>query len=599
MSTYDLIVRGGHVVREWSSDSADLAVVDGRIVAIGTALENSAAEEIDAHGLHVFPGGVDAHVHFNEPGRAEWEGFATGTRALAAGGTTTFFDMPLNSHPPTTDGPSFDLKYEAAQASSLVDFALWGGLVPGNLDRMDELAARGVIGFKAFMASSGIDDFPMADDLTLYEGMAHAAKLGLPVAVHAENDQITRGLAERAIADARTGVRDYLASRPVVAEIEAIQRAIAFAEATRCSLHIVHVSTGRGVELVAQAREGGVNVTCETCPHYLVFDEEEVERLWPASKCAPPIRTAAERDALWQHVERGSVRFIASDHSPAPPEMKNEANAFKVWGGIAGCQHLLPLVLTEGYHKRRLALNRVIALTAEQAAERFGLLGQKGRIMIGADADLALVDLSASYEVRVEDLFYRHKMSPYVGKTLCGQVMRSLVRGRTVFVDGQIVSEPIGRLVRPRTWAERHARADGDAQRDGMALAANGREYAVASIAELREHLEQVWSVQYLNLFLERPGDGPVLSALTNGDRGWLMYLRDNEGDPGFSSRDTSHLGPPDQMLKFRLSNGQVDEYPVSWTLPIAEVVRAFEYFFEYRQRAPWITWHDDSQQDE
>jgi allantoinase len=449
MSTYDLIVRGGTLVTPEGPIPADLAIAEERIAAIGAALEGSADAEIDAQGLHVFPGVIDAHVHFNEPGRTEWEGFATGTRALAAGGTTTFCDMPLNAHPPTIDGASFDLKLQAARAASLVDFALWGGLVPGSVDRMDELAERGVIGFKAFMASSGIDDFPMADDLTLYEGMTRAARLGLIVAVHAENDQITRALAERAIAAGRTGVRDYLASRPVVAELEAIQRAITFAEETGCRLHIVHVSTGGGVDLVAEAQARGVDVTCETCPHYLVFDEADVERLWPAAKCAPPPRPAAEREALWERVAGGSVRFIASDHSPAPPEMKHDPNAFKVWGGIAGCQHLLALVLAEGYHRQRLTLGQVAALTAQAAAERFGLGERKGAIRVGADADLALVALDQRFTVAAADLAYRHRLSPYIGRTLRGRVRRTLVRGRTVFLDGQVVSQPIGRLMRP------------------------------------------------------------------------------------------------------------------------------------------------------
>ncbi|HLZ56213.1 MAG TPA: amidohydrolase family protein, partial [Ktedonosporobacter sp.] len=299
MTTYDLILRNGTLVipdpinaptpkqvglpkppadlsapRKLSPTSpplptTDLAILDGHIVAIAPELTGTARAEIDATGLHIFPGLIDAHVHFNEPGRTAWEGFATGTRALAAGGATAFFDMPLNAHPPTLDTKSFDLKLAAAQTSSLVDFALWGGLVPGNLDRLDELAARGVIGFKAFMSNSGIEDFEAADDLTLYEGMARAAKLGSIVAVHAENDQITSTLARRAQHEGRTGVRNYLASRPVIAELEAIQRAILFAEETGCHLHIVHVSTGRGVSLVAAARDRGVDVSCETCPHYL------------------------------------------------------------------------------------------------------------------------------------------------------------------------------------------------------------------------------------------------------------------------------------------------------------------------------------------
>src|SRR6476646_5967262 len=223
-SHYDLIVRGGALVTPEGVARADLAVADGRIAALGPELEGSSAETIDAAGLHVFPGVIDAHLHFNEPGRTEWEGFASGTRALAAGGATTFFDMPLNAHPPTLDAASFDQKLAAAQAAALVDFGLWGGLTPQNLGQLDDLAERGVIGFKAFMSNSGIDDFQAADDQTLYDGMAHAARLGLIVAVHAENDQITGLLARRAVAEGRVSARDYLDSRPVVDELEAISR---------------------------------------------------------------------------------------------------------------------------------------------------------------------------------------------------------------------------------------------------------------------------------------------------------------------------------------------------------------------------------------
>src|SRR5260370_8695936 len=245
MSQYDLILRNGTLVTAAGIKQADLAIVDGRVVVVDAEMAGTAKEEIDARELHVFPGVIDAHVHFNEPGRKEWEGFATGTCALAAGGTTSFFDMPLNAHPPTIDAASFDLKLSAAQAASLVDFALWGGIVPGNLDQLDELAGRGVIGFKAFMSNSGIDDFPSVDDLTLYEGMARAAKLGKIVAVHAENDQITSRLAQRAIAEGGTGIRDYLASRPVVAELEAIERAILFPTQTGSAPHTAHVTTRR------------------------------------------------------------------------------------------------------------------------------------------------------------------------------------------------------------------------------------------------------------------------------------------------------------------------------------------------------------------
>src|SRR5215216_4102172 len=225
MSTYDLILRGGTLVAADGLQEADLAAADGRIADISPELEGAAGEEVDASGLHVFPGIIDAHAHFNEPGRTHWEGFATGTRALAAGGMTAYVEMPLNAYPPTVDAESFDLKLGVAEASSLVDFAFWGGLVPGNLERMDKLADRGVLGFKAFMSSVGTLDFQPADDLTLYEGMERAARLGLPVLVHAENKTITNALANRRISTLHTTMRDYLDSRPVVAELEAIGRA--------------------------------------------------------------------------------------------------------------------------------------------------------------------------------------------------------------------------------------------------------------------------------------------------------------------------------------------------------------------------------------
>jgi allantoinase len=448
MSVYDLILRSGTLVTADGPQEADLAVTDGRIADISPELEGVAREEVDASGLHVFPGIIDAHAHFNEPGRTHWEGFATGTRALAAGGMTAYVEMPLNAHPPTCDAECFDLKVAAAKASSFVDFALWGGLVPGNVVHLDELAERGVVGFKAFMSNSGIEDFKAADDLTLFEGMQRAAELGLPVLVHAENDQITSWLARRAVAEGRTTMRDYLDSRPVVAELEAIGRAILFAEETGCSLHVVHVSTGKGVALVATARARGVDVTCETCAHYLVLTQEDAEELGAAAKCAPPLRSRQHLEALWGQIVEGNVQFVTSDHSPAPPEMKVGDDYFKIWGGIMGCQSLLNVMLDEGHRERGLPLQRVAALLSANVAERFGF-PEKRHLEVGADADLALVDLDSSFTLRAEDLFYRHKMSPYVGRTFCGNVARTVVRGTTVFRDGVVVSEPVGRLLRP------------------------------------------------------------------------------------------------------------------------------------------------------
>lgn len=448
MSLYDLVIRNGIVVTSHDAVHADIGIADGIIVALEPKISGSSAAQIDASGLHIFPGVIDAHVHFNEPGRTDWEGFATGTRALAAGGTTTFFDMPLNAHPPTCDAASFDRKLAAAQVSSLVDFALWGGLVPGNIEQLDELAERGVIGFKAFMSNSGIEDFESVDALTLSKGMARAAQLHRIVAVHAENDQITSKLAQRAAADGRTGVRDYLRSRPAIAELEAIGQAILFAEDTGCALHIVHVSTGRGVALVAKARARGVDVSCETCPHYLVFTEDDVEQLGAVAKCAPPIRAQHEQDALWQHLHDGSLPMIASDHSPAPTGMKADRSFFKIWGGISGCQSLLQLVLTDGYGKRGLSLPIIARATAEYVARRFNLV-HKGRIAPQYDADLVLVDLSSSFTLQAIDLFYRHQHSPYVGRTLRGKIVRTVLRGVTVCENGKIVGQPKGRLMTP------------------------------------------------------------------------------------------------------------------------------------------------------
>lgn len=448
MSVYDLLIRNGTLVDPGGLRIADLAVDGGHIVAIEPELAGTARAEINAHELHIFPGVIDAHVHFNEPGRREWEGFATGTRALAAGGTTSFFDMPLNASPPTLDARSFALKRQAAQASSLVDFALWGGLVPENLACLDELAACGVVGFKAFMSNSGIEDFPSVNDQILYEGMAQAAKLHKIVAVHAEDDHLTGKLARQAIAQGRTGLRDYLASRPVAAELDAIKRAIQIAQETGCALHIVHVSCGSGIALVAEAQARGVDVSCETCPHYLILTEDDVEQLGAVAKCAPPLRTHDEQTSLWEQLLAGNIQFIASDHSPAPASLKTSENFFQVWGGISGCQSLLQLLLTEGHMTRQIPLPLLATLTSDAVARRFHI-PQKGSLAIGNHADLALVNLQTHTTLQASDLYYRHAHSPYVGRTLKGRIVQTLVRGITMYKDGQFSSTAQGQLLTP------------------------------------------------------------------------------------------------------------------------------------------------------
>jgi allantoinase len=448
MKDLDQLIHGGTVVTDQSIGPAEIGVVDGKIAVINPHIDAAARDRIDAAGLHVFPGLIDAHVHFNEPGRAHWEGIETGSRALAAGGGTLFFDMPLNAHPPTLDAESFDLKKVAAEAKSVVDFAFWGGLVPHNLDRLEELGERGVVGFKAFMAESGIDDFPRVEEQHLREGMRRAAALGLPVAVHAESDALTKRLAQECLAEGRSSVRDYLESRPIAAELEAIERAIMLASETGCALHVVHVSSGPGIELIVQAREKGLDVSCETCPHYLILTEGDMERIGAIAKCAPPLRPINERENLWRHVLAEQVTTIGSDHSPSPPEMKAGADFFKVWGGISGVQHTRPLLLTEGHVNRAMALQQIAKLTSVNVSRRFKLRS-KGRLAVGTDADFALVDLAQSFQVRGEDLLYRHPHSPYVGRKLQGQTMRTFVRGREVFRDGKIIASRAGRLIRP------------------------------------------------------------------------------------------------------------------------------------------------------
>ena len=298
------MIRGGTLVTPSGLHRADLAIDDGTISEASVNAPGG-REEIDADGLLVFPGVIDVHLHFNEPGRTEWEGAATGSRAFAAGGGTLFFDMPLNSTPCTVNAREFDRKRAALEASSITDFALWGGLVPGSVSDMAEMAARGVVGFKAFMCDSGLPEFPRVDDVTLLDGLREAARLGLPVAVHAESEELTRGLSERITS--RT-VRAFLDSRPVVAELEAIQRALLLAKEAGASLHIVHVSCGRGVALAAEARARGTDVSIETCPHYLFFTEEDVERLGAIAKCAPPLRAASDQHELWDELVHGRVR---------------------------------------------------------------------------------------------------------------------------------------------------------------------------------------------------------------------------------------------------------------------------------------------------
>jgi allantoinase len=477
---WDLLIRNALVVTPEGVYPLDLAVEAGAIVDVASEIHGSSRRELDATGLHCFPGAIDPHVHFNEPGRADWEGFATGSAALVAGGGTCFFDMPLNSSPPTLDAASFDLKHAAARAGSRADFALWGGLTPHNVDKLEELADRGVIGFKAFMCPSGIDDFAHADSGTLERGMQVAARLGLPVAVHAESEAITRRLTD-AKSRGQHDWQAYLDSRPVEAEVDAIVAAVAMAGRTGCSLYVVHVSSPEGVRAALRARaETGAHVTIETCPHYLLLEDAHLIANGARFKCAPPLRSRDQRDALNALLASGDVDVIGSDHSPSPPTMKVGDDAFAIWGGIAGVQSTLAAMLThasapaaDSPFRRELdsttdlmAMPRqndaeahvayVASLTASHVADQF-MIPRKGVIDQGCDADLTLVDLGQTYELSRDALLDRHKLSPYVGRSFRGVVRHTFVRGHEVCRDGQIVADRFrGQLIKPIRRA-RHA----------------------------------------------------------------------------------------------------------------------------------------------
>jgi len=445
---HDLVIRGGRIVTTAGIREGDVAVSDGTITEVGPQLAGG-REEIDARGLTVLPAVVDVHVHFNEPGRTEWEGAATGSRALAAGGGAVFVDMPLNSTPCTLGAEDFDRKRAALEAASIADFGLWGGLVPGRVGDMAAMAERGVIGFKAFMCDSGLPEFSRSDDATLYEGMQEAARLGLPVAVHAESEELTKQLGQR------IGGRDaraFLASRPVVAELDAIQRALLFADETGAALHIVHISSGRGVAMAFEAQTRGVDVSIETCPHYLFFTGEDMERIGAIAKCAPPLRDTHEREHLWSELLNGHVNIVASDHSPCEPALK--AGDFRAaWGGIAGVQSTLAVLIEAGYHQRSLPLERIADLLASAPASRFRLAA-KGAIVPGNDADLAIVDFE-NRTLDAGELRQRHPASPYVGRDFRCRVRRTIRRGETLAIDGTIVARTCGRLVRPSIRGER------------------------------------------------------------------------------------------------------------------------------------------------
>lgn len=438
MTNYDLIIRNGHIVTSQSVAKGDIAIKDGKIAEVSSNKEISATgtNEIDANGLHVFPGLIDSHVHFNEPGRTEWEGVETGSKSLAAGGVTTYCDMPLNSTPPTINKENLALKRKLSEEKSVVNPNYWGGLVPENIDNLKELYDNGVVAFKAFMSPSGIEDFHHADDETLYRGMKEIASIGSLLGVHAESTVICEQLATQKLLEGKTSARDFVESRPIISEIEAVRRIISYAEATGCKLHIVHASSRKVVQVVEEAKRRGVDVTVETCGHYLSLTVKDLEEKGGLAKCAPPLREENEVEDLWVAVANGEIDVISSDHSPAPASMKTITdNYFEGWGGISGAQSTFNLMLTEGYAKRNLPLEKIVELMGTNPAKIFGL-SNKGDIAAGYDADFAIVNLDESFKLEKEDLFYRHQHSPYVGMTFKGKVKKTIVNGKVVYENG-------------------------------------------------------------------------------------------------------------------------------------------------------------------
>jgi allantoinase len=439
------LVHGGWLVDELSVRLADVLIEDGRVQAILSPDDTPEADDIiDATGLHVLPGLIDAHVHFNEPGRTDWEGFLTGTRAAAAGGITTVCDMPLNSHPPTLDSRALALKRGAIAEHALVDYALWGGLVPESLEHIAELQHDGVIGVKAFLCDSGLAEFRQLDEFGLIEAMQRCAETrpGLLLALHAEDASETNRLGQLAREADRRAALDWAASRPPSTEVEAVRGALDAARETGARVHFVHISTAAAATLVAEARAAGLDVSVETCPHYLLLDESDFAQLGTFGKCAPPLRARAEVDLLWQSLLDGAIDWIASDHSPCPPRMKQTDDIWSAWGGLAGVQALLPALLTEGVHARHLSLPRLVSLTAGAPSRRLGLQPRKGVLEPGSDADLVLIDLDQRWTLEAPDLQTRWPISPFLGRTFRGRVIATMVRGTDVWRDGAACVEP-------------------------------------------------------------------------------------------------------------------------------------------------------------
>jgi allantoinase len=455
-----LVIRGPRVVLPDAIAAASIHIVADKIVAV-SSYDNVPAgcELIEASDQSlVMPGLVDTHVHINEPGRTSWEGFATATRAAAAGGVTTLVDMPLNSIPPTTTVAGFAEKLTAARGQCFVDVGFWGGVVPGNTSELEPLKAAGVVGFKCFLIHSGVEEFPNVSESDLREAMPELAKPGGLLIVHAE----VPGPIESAVIPSCHASADavispdicpdkyatFLASRPRAAEDEAVELMIKLSREFGARVHIVHHSSADSLSLLREARAAGVNITVETCPHYLAFAAEDIPDGATEYKCCPPIRERENCEQLWAALADGTIDFIVSDHSPCPPEMKlrDRGDFLQAWGGISSLQLRLPIVWTES-KRRGFSLADLARWLCSAPAKLVGLDSQKGLIASGFDADLVVWNPDKQFRVEGEALHHRHKLTPYQGRILDGVVEKTFLRGRLIYDQGELLGDPKGQLL--------------------------------------------------------------------------------------------------------------------------------------------------------
>jgi allantoinase len=404
------------------------------------------AEVLEFGDAAILPGLVDSHVHMNDPGRAEWEGFETGTKSAAAGGYTLLVDMPLNCLPPTTDVAALEAKRRAAQGRCWVDWLAWGGVVEGNALEIEPLAKAGVPGFKCFLVHPGIDGFTMVTESQLRTALPHLARTGLPLLVHAE----LPGPIEQAAAGLQkedwTKYETYLRSRPPEAELAAIRMLLGLCREFRFQLHIVHLSAAEALPELCAARAEGLPVTVETCPHYLHLSAEKIANGSTLFKCAPPIRGEKNRDKLWEGLRYGMIDCVVTDHSPCPPKMKQlgEGSFQSAWGGIASLSVALAIVHAES-HTLGFSLNDLARWMSAAPAKLAGCAKRKGKIAAGYDADLVIFDPEHEFVVQESDLYYRHKVSPYLGNRLFGRVKATYLRGNLIYKDGSFSDEALGR----------------------------------------------------------------------------------------------------------------------------------------------------------